>query len=402
MNYHRVHTQCDSRTSHDRVLIVGAGPAGLATAWRLERAGVPAEILERNHTVGSSWRSYYDGVQLFTTRRISSLPGRMIPRAAGAWPRRQAIIEYLDGYAARLCTPIRFGVEVTRVDREGDGWLVQASDGPRRARWVVMATGLFAAPYRPRWPGEEGYTGRLLSSGEYRNGEPFRGKHVLVVGAGLTGTDIAFDLYHRGAHRVDVAMRTPPRIAPTKFMGVPVQYINTVAKRDWFPKPLYNSLSKAFHRVMPIELDRYFDVPRVTWGHVEMYQGRRGHSVNFDRTGITLIKQRKVGLVGALEGFDGDDVLLAGGRRMSPDAVIVAIGREPRLDPLVGHLGLLGVHGRPLVHGGRTWPTAPGLFFIGYRMPPAQLPDIRLDSRAISRRIAADAAAAPSIRRGAS
>lgn len=382
----------DPHTADDRVLIVGAGPAGLATAWRLERLGVPAEILERNHTVASSWHSYYEGVQLFTTRRISSLPGKMIPRKAGPWPRRQALIEYYDAYAARLRTPIRFGVEVKRVDRDGDGWLVQTSDGPRRARWVVMATGLFATPIRPHWPGERGFTGQLISSDEYGNGAPFRDKEVLVVGAGLTGTDIAFDLYHWGARRIDVAMRNPPRITPTKFMGVPVQYINTVAKRDWFPNPLYNRLSKGFHRLMPIEFDRYFDhVPRVSWGHVEMYEGPRSHSVNFNRSGVTLIKQRKVGLVGALEAFDGDDVLLADGTRMNPDVVIIAIGRKPQLEPLVGHLGLLGVHGRPLVHGRRTWPTAPNLFFIGYRMPPAQLPDIRLDSRAICRRIASEA-----------
>src|SRR5438876_10828505 len=97
-------------------------------AWRLEHAGVPAEILERTDTVASSWKNHYESLQLFSARRVSSLPGMVIPRKAGGWPRRQALIEYFEEYAARLRTPIRFGVEVTRIERSRDAWVVRASD----------------------------------------------------------------------------------------------------------------------------------------------------------------------------------------------------------------------------------------------------------------------------------
>lgn len=371
-------------------MIVGAGPAGLAMGWRLERAGIPALMLERAGAVASSWRSYYDSVQLFSARRISSLPGMTIPREAGSYPRRKALIEYFEDYAAQLRTAIRLGVEVRRIDRDGDAWLVRTSDGDLRARHVVMATGLNAAPHRPRWPGEEGFAGRIVPLADFRNGAAFRGLHVLVVGAGTTGTDIAWDLYHWGAERVDVAVRTPPHVLPLKFLGVPIQYGNKPLKRDWFPQSVHNWLSKAFHRMANRELHEEFGLPRASWGHVEMYAGPRGHGINFDRGGITLIKQRKVGLVAALERFAGDEVVLADGRRLRPDVVIPATGRKPALDPIVGHLGLLGAHGRPLVHGGRTSPAAPNLFFLGYRMPPPQLPDLKPDSRAICRRIVAD------------
>src|SRR5205085_11876081 len=65
-------------------------------------------------------------------------------------------------------------------------------------------------------------------------------------------------------------------------------------------------------------------------------------------------------------GFDGADVLLAGGERIQPEAVIVATGWLRALEPLVGRYGVLGHKGRPVVHGPDTHPNAPRMYFIGY------------------------------------
>ena len=372
----------------DRVVIVGAGPGGLAMAWRLERAGVPAVILERTHTVASSWKGHYESLQLFSERRISSLPGMRIPRSAGAYPRRDDLIAYFDAYAARVRTPIRFGVEVQTIERDGDAWAVRTGDGDLRARHVVVAAGNTAAPYVPPWPGVAGYAGPVITSDDYRNGEPYRGQHALVVGCGTTGTDIAMDLHEHGARRVEIAVRTPPQVFPYRILGIPTQYWNQPMKKEWFPDVVHDWITRTMHRVVRADLHP-LGLPRVHLGHVEMYAGPRGHALNFDRNGIKLVKAGRIGLVAALERFEDDAVVLADGTRVRPDVVVSATGRKPMLGPLVGHLGLLGVHGRPLVHGGRTWPTAPGLFFLGYRMPPAQLPDMTPDTRAICRRIVA-------------
>jgi putative flavoprotein involved in K+ transport len=93
-------------------------------------------------------------------------------------------------------------------------------------------------------------------------------------------------------------------------------------------------------------------------------------------------------VVGAVEGFDGPEVVLADAERLRPDAVIAATGFRRGLDELVGHLGILGRHGRPVVHGPATHPEAPGLYFIGYTNPlSSNLRELGIDARQIARAV---------------
>jgi putative flavoprotein involved in K+ transport len=104
---------------------------------------------------------------------------------------------------------------------------------------------------------------------------------------------------------------------------------------------------------------------------------------------IAMLKKGRVEVVAAVEGFDGADVLLADDSRIQPDAVIACAGYARGLEPLVGHLGLLGPKGRPTVHGGRTDPDAPGLYFIGYTNPVSGMfREFGIVARRIARAIA--------------
>ena len=132
------------RTPVDPVVIVGAGPAGLATAYALQRRGVTARVLEKNDRAGASWETYYDALRLNSGRVVSSLPGMRIDRRYGRWVGRDDFIAYLRRYAASLAAPIEFGVSVDRIDRDAHCWSIQTSNGPLRARAVVVATGLNA------------------------------------------------------------------------------------------------------------------------------------------------------------------------------------------------------------------------------------------------------------------
>jgi hypothetical protein len=101
-----------------------------------------------------------------------------------------------------------------------------------------------------------------------------------------------------------------------------------------------------------------------------------------------------VKVVAAVEAFDGADVLLADGSRLAPDAVIAATGFRPGLEPLVGHLGVLGPRGLPLKTDGE--PVLPGLWFVGY--VPTLGGQLREGSIA-ARRVAAAVAASPAAAR---
>src|SRR4051812_11818268 len=226
-------------------VVVGAGPGGLAVAAALSRAGVPSAVLERGRDVGSAWQARYDSLRLHTTRWLSGLPGAPIPRRYGRWVARDDFVTYLRDYADRFDVHPEFGVEVHRIDRQGEGWRLETSQGARDARAVVIATGYSRVPRLPDWPGRETFAGVLMHSSEYREPSPYRGWHVLVVGAGNSASEIALDLVGVGA-RVDLAVRTPPNIVRRDTFGVPSQLFGIAFNRA--PERVMNPLSAALRR----------------------------------------------------------------------------------------------------------------------------------------------------------
>src|SRR3989440_12257577 len=121
-------------------VVIGAGPAGLATAAMLRKRGVDALVLERDDAVGASWRKHYDRLHLHTVRWLSHLPGYRLSRRHGKWVSRDGVIGYLEGYARHHDLDVRTGVEVRRLDRhEADGgWVPDTSQGELRAAFVVV------------------------------------------------------------------------------------------------------------------------------------------------------------------------------------------------------------------------------------------------------------------------
>ncbi|MFJ5995849.1 flavin-containing monooxygenase [Streptomyces sp. NPDC092370] len=370
------------------VYVIGGGPGGLSAAYALRARGIRAVVLEKSDRVGASWRRHYDRLHLHTTRRLSALPGLPMPRRFGRWVSRDDVVRYLEKYAEHHRLEIVTGVEVSRIERapDGTGWLLRATGGRElTGAAVVVATGYNHTPRVPDWPGRSAFTGEFLHAGEYRNGEPYAGRDVLVVGAGNTGAEIAVDLVESGAARVRLAVRTVPHIVRRSTAGWAAQYSGVLVRR--LPVGLVDRLSRVQAKVAVPDLSAH-GLPRPGTG---LYSRVRQGAIPVQDVGlIDAVRKGKVEIVAAVDGFeDGGRIALADGTRISPDAVIAATGYVRALEDLVGHLDVLDDRGRPVTHGARAPKNAPGLYFTGFTNPiSGNLREMALDAVKIAKAVA--------------
>ncbi|WP_053226188.1 flavin-containing monooxygenase [Solirubrobacter soli] len=345
----------------DSTIVIGAGPAGLAAAAHLRRAGRPAVVLEQGEAVAPQWRARYDRLRLNSPRWFSTLPGGPA-FAGGTFPSRDEVVAYLEAYAAGL--DIRFDTKVERLESMGDGWLVVTSRGSHRAAHVIVAGGYEHRPFMPAWPGRSRYTGEIIHAAGYREPSGYVGRDVLVVGPGCTGAEVAFDLVEGGAASVRLAVRTPPNIIVRQAVGAPLAVFFSR-----LPSGIGDAVMRFVRRRTIGDLSE-FGLPMPEEGVFSRLQRLGVAPMIVDAEVIEAIRARRIEIVAAVEAFDEAGVVLADGSRVEPDAVIAATGYRPGLEPLVGHLGVLDDHGAPRVTDGEA---LPGLRFVGYDPRPAQL-----------------------------
>ena len=340
------------------VCVVGAGPAGLAAAAMLAKAGARVVVLERTE-VGASWTSRYDCLHLHTVRWLSGLPGYPIPRSSGKWPSRDGVVGYLRAYAARSALDVRASVDVDRIDREDERWVVRSAGGDVDADRVVVATGYSNVPFVPDWPGA--FEGEIVHSTAYRNPKPFRGRRVLVVGSGNSGAEIAADVSSGGAAEVLLSVRTPPAIVRRDTAGIPTQLLGIASSH--LPVSVADRVATTMRRIAFPDLAA-LGLPAPERPYSEFL--RRRVIPVIDVGIVDAIRSGRVRVVADVERLDGEAVVLVDGSRAAVDVLVAATGFRTGLEPLVGHLGVLDERGVPLVHGAEELAEAPGLHFVGY------------------------------------
>ena len=366
-------------------VIVGAGPAGLAVGAVLRRANIPFVMLERADRVGESWHHHYDRLHLHTPKSQSSLPYRAYPRTSPRYPSREQVIEYLDDYARTFALAPEFGREVRRLARGTDGiWTIATSAGGYRARCVVVATGYNRVPNVPRWPGQETFPGPVIHSRDYANGEAFRGRHVLVVGFGNSGAEIALDLAERGV-RCAIAVRGGANVIPRELLGIPISVVSLALRS--LPPRVADAMSRLTRRLAVGDLATA-GLARSDVGPLQQIAER--HRIPVIDVG-TLARLRS-GDISARKGvvsFHGADVRFADDRVERFDAVVLATGYATGLHAMLpDHPSVLDALGRPLDCGRES--TVAGLYFCGYNLSPTgMLRQISIEARAIGRHITA-------------
>jgi putative flavoprotein involved in K+ transport len=176
-------------------IIIGGGQAGLSVGYYLKKRGGSFVILDANERIGGSWRTRtWDSLRLFTPARYDGLPGWPFPASAWSYPTARETAEYLEAYAERFELPVRTGMTVERLRKDGDRYMVECGGRRFEADRVVVATGFYGKPSVPSFASELDPRIVQMHSSEYRDPSQLRRGGVLLVGAGNSGADIAMEL----------------------------------------------------------------------------------------------------------------------------------------------------------------------------------------------------------------
>ncbi|MFD8565214.1 flavin-containing monooxygenase [Streptosporangium canum] len=313
-------------------IVIGAGQSGLAAARSLRNAGLTPVILEAGERPTGSWAHYYDSLTLFSPARYSSLPDMPFDGDGDHYPHRDEVVAYLQRYADSLDVEIRTATRVHAVQADGaGGFLVHTAGGETlRAAGVVAASGSFGNPYLPALPGQDGFTGQLLHVADYRNPKHYAGQRVIVVGAGNSAVQVAYELAERAA--VTLATRQPLQFMPQMIGGKDAHHWHTTTGFDTLP-PQW--------------------LARIATGTLVMDTGDYAAALQAGR-----MDRRSM-----LTAFDGDRIIWSDGTPEQVDTVVFATGYRPHLDYLQP-LGALAADGLPL-HAGGLSTTHLGLGYVG-------------------------------------
>ncbi|MCX4910833.1 NAD(P)-binding domain-containing protein [Streptomyces sp. NBC_00878] len=202
------------------VVVIGAGQAGLSSAFHLRRTGFEPErdfvVLDHAPRPGGAWQFRWPSLTYGKVHGMHALPGMELTDADPARPSSEVIAEYFDTYERTFGLRVRRPVDVNAVreaDRGdgGDGGrlLVETSDGTWSARALINATGTWDRPFWPRYPGQETFRGRQLHTAQYPGPEEFAGQRVVVVGGGASGTQHLLEIAPYAAETTWVTRRPP-------------------------------------------------------------------------------------------------------------------------------------------------------------------------------------------------
>lgn len=175
-------------------IVIGAGQAGLATAFYLKKFKYNFLIIDKGKEVGESWKNRYDSLVLFTPRMYNALPGLTLEGERHGFPTKDEIVTYLKQYVKEFDLPIQFQTEVVKMQHQQEIFTIETTQGIFQTKQVIVATGAFQSPRIPSFSSNIAKDIFQIHSTQYKNPTQLKAGNVLVVGGGNSGAQIAYEI----------------------------------------------------------------------------------------------------------------------------------------------------------------------------------------------------------------
>ena len=176
------------------VVVIGAGQAGLSAAYHLKRQGLQpgkgSVVLDDEFAPGGAWQHRWDSLRLSNVNGINDLPGLGFDDSVNTKDRSMqanvALPIYFEHYEKTFELPVIRPIRVEEVSERNGRFIIRTNGTQFSARGLINATGTWKTPHCPKYPGWEKFRGLQLHTGQYKSAEEFRGKHVIIVGGGIS------------------------------------------------------------------------------------------------------------------------------------------------------------------------------------------------------------------------
>ncbi len=400
-----------------QVLVVGGGQAGLAIAARLKQLRIDTLIVDRELRIGDNWRKRYHALTLHNQVQVNHLPYMPFPPNWPVYIPKDKLANWFETYVDAMELNYWTGTEFESgaYDEERRRWsaVLRRADGSKRVmhpRHVVMATGVSGIPNLPDIPSLKNFTGTVLHSSQYDDGEAWKGKRAIVIGTGNSGHDIAQDLHSSGAD-VTLVQRSSTlvtNIEPSAQLAYAAYNDGTLEDNDLIATSMPLTLARRSH-VMLTEQSRNLDkdlLDGLTRVGFKLDYGdggtgwqfkylTRGGGYYFNVGCSDLVASGAIKLIqfDDIDSFVADGVWMKSGDRLAADLIVLATGYKPQ-EVLVRKLFGDGVANRvgPIWGFGEgqelrnmyTRTPQPGLWFIA-----GSLAQCRINSKYLALQIKA-------------
>lgn len=249
-----------SPETRSKFALIGAGPAGLATAKVLDEAGIDWQGFELHSGVGGLWdidgpnSTMYETAHLISSKTMTEFTDFPMKEEVAEYPSHADLKHYFADFAEhyKLNDKYMFNTEVLEavpLGSDGDGWKVTWKTKGKKKQstefaGVLIANGTLTEPNLPEFKGE--FDGELIHSSGYRNPKQFTDKRVLIIGAGNSGCDIAVDAIHHGIG-CDISMRRGYYFVPKYVFGKPADSMGGLIQLPmWLKRKIDGMILKWF------------------------------------------------------------------------------------------------------------------------------------------------------------